>query len=93
MSEQVPNLRGGPGAWVVFIVGPLFALIVAGAGFVWQAAKYPDRSEFRSATNDLTSVKQDVAIARYRLDGVEKSQAELKVSTDEILKELRNRRR
>lgn len=93
MSDGVPNLRGSGLTTVLAIVSPLVALAAMFGGLVWQAAKYPDRSEFKSATGDLSSVKQDVAIQKYRLDGVEARLGEIKVTTDKILEEQRNGRR
>jgi hypothetical protein len=91
--SDVPNLRGGAGTWVAFILGPLLGAGMIVAGIIWQAAKYPDRSEFRSATTDLQSVKQDVAIQKYRLDGAEQRLGDIKVTTDKILEELRSGKR
>jgi hypothetical protein len=93
MSDDVPNLRGNAFTTVGFIVGPLLGAVMVVGGIVWQAAKYPDRSEFRAATNDLASVKQDVALMKYRQDGVEQRSAEIKATTDKILEELRTERR
>lgn len=90
MTDGVPNLRGNGLTTLGFILGPILGALVVFAGMVWQAAKYPDRSEFKSATNDLSSVKQDVAIQKYRLDGAEQRLGEIKVTTDKILEELRS---
>jgi hypothetical protein len=91
-NEQVPNLRGGIGTTVMFVVA-LVSPIASIAGILWKAAQYPDRNEFRSATNDLASVKQDVAVQKYRQDGMDRDISSIKETTGKILDELRNGKR
>ena len=92
MSEPVPNLRGGGGTTIAFIVGPLFGAAIVLGGLVWQAAKYPERSEFDAVRNDVISTKQDTALHKYRLDGIQTRVDAIDVKLDRLLEESRKPR-
>ena len=99
-DEHIPNLRGNGLSTVAFIVGPLFGALVVLLGIAWQAAKYPDRSEFELMRNDTTLTKQDVAIMKSQNAGRDAMAArrdahmiETDGKLDKILDELRRGRR
>lgn len=92
MADEVPNLRGGHFTTLAFIVGPLLGAIVVVAGIVWQAAKYPERSEFDAVRNDVISTKQSTALHQYRLDGIQTRVDAIDVKLDRLLEEGRKGR-
>lgn len=69
MSDGVPDLRGGHSTTIIAIVVPIVSLLGMFGGLVWQAAKYPDRSEFNANRNDTIQTKQDVAIMKVQFGG------------------------
>ena len=88
MSDDIPNLRGGGLTTAAFIVGPLLGAVIVIAGIVWQAAKYPDRTEFEQLRNDTTLTKQDIAVLKFQYAGAANGQAAIEVKIDRILGEL-----
>ena len=88
MSDPVPNLRGNGLTTAAFIVGPLLGAVIVIAGIIWQAAKYPDRTEFDQLRNDATLTKQDVAILKIQYAGAADQQQAIKQQLDRILYEL-----
>lgn len=53
----VPNLRGGHWRTVLAIVTPLAGAAVLFGGYVWTAARYPDRTEFNALKEEVRSGK------------------------------------
>lgn len=56
-----------------FILGPVLALLVLVGGFIWQAAKYPDRSEFEDAKKQIGEVQTrlTVDISAFKVEQVQ----------------------
>ena len=53
----VPNLRGGAWKTVLAILTPLAGAAVLFGGYVWTAARYPDRVEFNAVKDELRQAK------------------------------------
>lgn len=72
-ERPVPNFRGGPSLWLVFIIGPLLAALVTAAGVVVVIARMPDGQQFDKVRNDVAAIKQDVAVSKAREEGRDKN--------------------
>lgn len=92
MSDDIPNLRGGHLTTIAFIVGPLLGAVMVLAGIIWQAAKYPERSEFNSVRDDVIATKQSTALHQFRLDGIQIRVDAIDVKLDRLLEEGRKGR-
>jgi hypothetical protein len=90
-ETEIPNLRGGGLSTLAFILGPLFGAVVVLLGIAWQAAKYPDRSEFELMRNDTTLTKQDVAIMKVQDSGRDARLNSIEIKIDKLLEESRQR--
>lgn len=60
-ADEVPNLRGGHGTTIMFIVA-LVAPILSVSAIIWKAARYPDREEMQPVINDVIHLKMDFAV-------------------------------
>lgn len=72
MNDDVPNFRGGPSSWLIFVIGPLLGAIVTAAGAVWAIARMPDGTQFREVTRDVSAIKESLARFREHQDQGEK---------------------
>lgn len=92
---HVPNLRGGPPVWLVFIVGPLLGAIVVAVGAVWAIARMPDGTQFHEITTAVAAIKQEVAVSHSQQDGDRALNNErfegLKVQLKEIKDQIKKR--
>jgi uncharacterized protein HemX len=91
--DEVPNLRGGHGKTVALILGPILAAVGMFGGMVWQAARYPDRSEFNTARDRAEAIAQNVAVMSARLEAVQQATAEVKAQIQRIETKLDDKRR
>lgn len=88
MSNDVPNLRGGIGTTLMFIVA-LVAPILSVSAIIWKAARYPDREEMQPVINDVIHLKMDFAV--YKAE--QKAAAEsINLKLDRLLEEKKERR-
>lgn len=59
--SRVPDFRGGPSVWLLFILGPLLGSVVVVGGLVWFIAHMPDGPAWNQMRDDMASVKQKLA--------------------------------
>lgn len=81
--RSVPNLRGGPSIWLLFILGPLLGAIVVVVGLVWFIAHMPDGPAWTQMRDDMASVKQKLAAQ----DAVKAAEADAKAAEREAVTE------
>lgn len=91
--QDVPDLRGGPSAWLVFIVGPLLGAVVVAAAVVATIARMPDGTQFHEITRDVAQIKQDVAVSRAHQESAEQLANERYEAMKAQLRELLGQRR
>lgn len=83
MADEVPNLRGGHGTTLAFILA-LVSPVLAVAGILWKAAQYPTREEFKPVENDVIHLKLDFGV--YKAE--QKSANEmLNMKLDQLIRE------
>lgn len=80
---RVPNFRGGPSVWIVFVIGPMLAALVMVGGFVWFIARMPDGPAFAQLREDMASVKQKLAAQ----DAVKAAEVEAKAAEARAIEE------
>jgi len=91
--QDVPNLRGGPPAWVGFVLGPLLGAAVVAAAAIATIARMPDGTQFRDITRDVSQIKQDVAVSRAHQEAAEQLANERYEAMKAQLRELLGQRR
>lgn len=64
-----------------FVAGPVLGICVLIGGFVWQAARYPDRSEFNAAQGEAAAAQRSTTAKLYELD---RGQLEQKKDLEQI---------
>lgn len=86
----VPNLR--PQAWktVLAIALPVATLVAMFSGFVWQAARYPDRSEFNVFRDKVVDVDKAVSRQGDKLENLDSSVKEFKGTVTKQLDRIEN---
>lgn len=87
--RSVPNFRGGPSLWLVFVVGPLLASLVMVGGIVWFIARMPDGSQFHEMGRDVSAVKLDVAVLKANVEAATESTKEIKSQLKTLIEQRR----
>jgi hypothetical protein len=64
-----------------FVAGPVLGVCVLIGGFVWQAARYPDRSELNAAQGEAAAAQRSTTSKLYELD---RGQLEQKKDLEQI---------
>lgn len=72
------------------IVGIVVTVAVLLAGWVWQAAKYPNRDEFNSVREEVGILKIEQVKMQADIDAIVDSQARVERGIEEIKQDLRN---
>lgn len=67
--RSVPNFRGGPSLWLVFVVGPLLASLVMVGGIVWFIARMPDGNQFTKIVEKVTALELSAGIEHAEAKG------------------------
>lgn len=84
MTDGVPNLRGGASATLAFVLGPLLGAAGFFGALLWQAAKYPDRTEFNSLCNRVEQATQSTLLTEDRLKRVQEDVAGIRTDIKAI---------
>jgi hypothetical protein len=86
---RVPDFRGGPSAWLIFLVGPLLGALVTAAGAVWVIARMPDGGQFHEMSRDVSAVKLDVAVLKANQESAIESTKEIKSQLKTLIEQRR----
>lgn len=57
-----------------FVAGPVLGVCVLIGGFVWQAARYPDRSEFNAAQGEASAAQRSTDARLHALENIQTAQ-------------------
>lgn len=87
--RRVPDFRGGPSAWLIFLIGPLLGALVTAAGAVWVIARMPDGSQFHEMGRDVSAVKLDVAVLKANVEAATESTKEIKSQLKTLIEQRR----
>lgn len=66
---RVPNFRGGPSVWLVFVLGSLTPALVMAGGIVWFIAHMPDGNQFTKIAEKVTALELSAGIEHAEAKG------------------------